>query len=74
MFLTALSTRVSPLSSKIHNGDDTLKERRGTRIIQRLAILQLCILRGCVRPVKKFREKIGCELPRFLVLFIFNFP
>ena len=30
MFLTAISTRVSLLSSKIHNGDDTPKGYRHT--------------------------------------------
>ena len=42
--------------------------------MQKLAILQLCILRSYVRPVNTFREKIGCELPQFLLLFLFNFP
>jgi hypothetical protein len=42
--------------------------------MEKLAILQLCILRSFVRPVNKFHEKIGCELPLFLVLFLFNFP
>jgi len=29
VFLTAFSIRVSVLSTKIHNGDDTLKNKRG---------------------------------------------
>ena len=42
--------------------------------MEKLAVLQLSVLRCYVQPVNKFREKIGCELPRFVVPFIFNFP
>jgi len=32
VFLTAFSTRVSPLSSEIHNGDDTAEDKSVSQI------------------------------------------
>jgi hypothetical protein len=42
--------------------------------MKKLATLQLYILRSYVLPVNRFHEKIGRELPQFLVLFVLNFP